>query len=350
MSRRTLHPIAPLLVVAASTLASADTLVLTTDVPAALGGSTYLANQTVRHDTGVYSLEFDGPGNALGPAANIDALVLLEDGSFLFSTDAPFESRGEWYEARDVVRFDQGLHELYLSGAGLGLSPGADIDALARDDEGRLIVSLEQPEIVGTLEIGPSDLVLVDGTLSILVAASDLRLPDASNVVGLERVVGGELYMMFDTPTTIGTTTYLPGEIARLDGLASDLWFSESAMPPGAAGSGFSFPPSPGEVLQLVAAKSGADVALAWQPGCGAADDYAIYEGALGDWYSHDQVQCSTNGQAAGVVSPAAGDRYFLVVPTGEAFEGSYGRGVGDAERPAAVAACVASQRLAVCP
>ena len=57
---------------------------------------------------GAWSLRWDGSGDGLGPAVNVNALQLLEDGAFLFSTDAPFDSRGTVYEARDIVRYDGG--------------------------------------------------------------------------------------------------------------------------------------------------------------------------------------------------------------------------------------------------
>jgi hypothetical protein len=93
-------------------------------------------------------------------------------------------------------------------------------------------------------------------------------------------------------------------------------------------------------------------VTLSWDPSCSTADDdYAVYEGDLGNWYSHFEVVglCSTAGATSATFDAGAGNRYYLVVPTNGATEGSYGDGVNGAERPASTAACL-TQSLGTCP
>ena len=109
-------------------------------------------------------------------------------------------------------------------------------------------------------------------------------------------------------------------------------------------------PTSPGSADGLTVAKttSGTDLDLAWNGG--QATDYAVYEGVLGSWYSHDIKQCSTGGATSTTLSPAGGDRYYLIVPLGPAAEGSYGRDSTEIERPRAASACLAMQDLAPCP
>ena len=49
---------------------------------------------------------------------------------------------------------------------------------------------------------------------------------------------------------------------------------------------------------------------------CGAAQDYAIYEGIIGSWYSHDVLACTdADPLLEEDVDTSAGDRYYLVVP-----------------------------------
>jgi hypothetical protein len=100
-----------------------------------------------------------------------------------------------------------------------------------------------------------------------------------------------------------------------------------------------------GDVLGLLLGKSGTDLTLSWNPSCAATDDnYAIYEGTiagLGPGYDHTSIDCDTGGLTSQAVTPAAGDRYYLVVPTNDsAFEGSYGRTSGGVERPPGTGAC----------
>ena len=101
----------------------------------------------------------------------------------------------------------------------------------------------------------------------------------------------------------------------------------------------------------LILAKGpGGDVTLTWGPCCLAGADYAIYEGSFGAWSGHVPDVCSTGGLTAASVMPAAGDRYFLVVPHDAAVEGSYGLDSTGAERAASNDACRSVQNTASCP
>jgi sugar lactone lactonase YvrE len=93
-------------------------------------------------------------------------------------------------------------------------------------------------------------------------------------------------------------------------------------------------------------------VTLSWLPSCthGAAD-YAIYEGEVGNWFSHAAVDCSDDGSdLQEEIMPLGGDRYFLVVPLNYIGEGSYGEGDGGAQRPVGTPACLPTQSVSPCP
>jgi hypothetical protein len=107
--------------------------------------------------------------------------------------------------------------------------------------------------------------------------------------------------------------------------------------------------PAGGRISSLTVNKSGASLALNWFPSCSAADNnYEVQEGALGTWYSHVPVTCATGGTTA-TFAPAAGNRYYLVVPTNGATEGSYGKNSASVERPVSTSACL-PQSLGTCP
>jgi hypothetical protein len=106
---------------------------------------------------------------------------------------------------------------------------------------------------------------------------------------------------------------------------------------------------SGGRVNSLTVGKSGANLALAWSASCSAADNnYEVYEGAIGTWYSHVPVNCTVGGTTASF-APAAGNRYYLAVPRNAANEGSYGKNSAGVERPSSTAACVV-QSIGSCP
>jgi len=106
-----------------------------------------------------------------------------------------------------------------------------------------------------------------------------------------------------------------------------------------------------GRVTGLTLGRAGGNVTLAWSASCSASDnDYGIYAGAIGNFTSHQSVQCSTAGALTASLSLPAGNTYYLVVPRNATREGSYGRNGVGAERPAAAGACVPQQVQSPCP
>ena len=104
----------------------------------------------------------------------------------------------------------------------------------------------------------------------------------------------------------------------------------------------------PGQQLKL-AKGAGGTVKLTWGGSCRASDtDYAIYEGALGDFASHAPHVCSTSGAVSFTLTPAPVSSYYLVVPHNGSFEGSYGRASDLSERPQAQSPCL-PQQIAAC-
>jgi len=105
----------------------------------------------------------------------------------------------------------------------------------------------------------------------------------------------------------------------------------------------------PGGMLTISEAPSGA-LRLRWQASCSVCDaDYSIYEGILGDFDSHGQSLCSTNGLLQAQITPSSGSAYYIVVPNNGVREGSYGRDGDGGERPPALNACLA-QTFQSCP
>ena len=91
-------------------------------------------------------------------------------------------------------------------------------------------------------------------------------------------------------------------------------------------------------------------VNLIWNApgGCGHPEDYAIYEGEIGDWGSHSPVVCTDaqNNREERILA-SAGDRYYLVIPLGSDTEGSYGlNSKGEQRPPGDIVTCRPSQSL----
>ncbi len=109
----------------------------------------------------------------------------------------------------------------------------------------------------------------------------------------------------------------------------------------------------PGDVgstgTPLTLTRSGGSLILNWGASCNAGDtDYEVYEGVMGAYSSHSPRACTTGGARSATFTPAAGNRYYLVVPRNSTREGSFGLDGNGAERPQGGAACL-PQSLAVC-
>lgn len=93
---------------------------------------------------------------------------------------------------------------------------------------------------------------------------------------------------------------------------------------------------------QLLARKlPGGDARFFWAGSCFAGDDdYAFYEGDIGDFTTHLPVTCSTGGARNLTFTPGPDAHYYLVTPTNPDREGSYGRDSSGAERPESAEAC----------
>ncbi len=112
--------------------------------------------------------------------------------------------------------------------------------------------------------------------------------------------------------------------------------------------------PVPGAVPTLLLDKSVLvvdDLVLSWQASCGASvQNYAIYEGQIGSWYSHSRIDCSDAGaDLTEEITPNDGDRYYVVVPLDANDEGSYGRATLTGERPTGISTCKPSQDTGPC-
>lgn len=134
-------------------------------------------------------------------------------------------------------------------------------------------------------------------------------------------------------------------------------------QPPGASGSIADFDdvrlessptvaPGAGRVSQLLLGKTPAgEMSLAWQASCStAADDYAVFSGALGSFTSHSRDVCSTAGMTTAVVPVPGDDRYYLIVPLDGTDEGSYGTDGNGDERIAGIVTCGTQNIGSACP
>jgi hypothetical protein len=107
---------------------------------------------------------------------------------------------------------------------------------------------------------------------------------------------------------------------------------------------------SAGHVAGLQVDKAGAGVTLTWGGSCiGTDSDYAVYEGAIGDFTARVSRLCSTEGGTTATLAPLEDNAYWLIVPRNGTVEGSYGQDSTGAERPPAAGACLPPS-VGTCP
>lgn len=339
------------------------------DIPTNLDGNFYFQYQIIDHSTGTYSPTFDGTSYGMGPLVNINACAkLLDDsGDWLFSIDVPFIDSvgGITYQTCDIIHFSQssGLFSLYLDGGTLGLTNDVNIDTIAIEGTGDLIVSFDSPTTVSSTTYQPYDLALVSGgTLSKIFDGYTTGIPLLAGICGLDIMYNGDYIMTFDVPVSLSGSVFFPGDLVLYDGATFSLYFHESTFPLGSNLNGINLEfMSPGRVpdgydvpgTQLMLAKNSTaigDIDLTWDTSClTTVSDYSIHEGTIGNWYSHNSINCSTGTNSA-TITPGSGNTYYLVVPLNEQFEGSYGVDSSLNQRLQSTNACRENQFIQPCP
>jgi len=334
--------------------ALAQSFYLSPDVPTNLGGTNYMPWEVVRNDSGAYTLKLSLP-----PNTPVNGLHQMCRGYWLLTVEAPTTLGGTTFDPRDVIRYDPvgGTYVYFLNGAAAGVPAGSSVDAafLPGDDSSPLILSFDVPTTIGGTTYEPADLVRYSGGVFALffdASAATPPVPLANDVTGADRR-GGRTVISFDVPTTLGAPTFLPGQLVWWDGLAFGTFYADPTWPAGSVVGDFSFLPDPGRVppLSLRVDKSllvAGNLTLSWGAALSAgAEDYGIYEGILGTWYSHTAIDCNdAGGDRTEDVTPGNGNRYYLVVPFNPNDEGSYGTNSAGVERPQGTSPCRLTQAL----
>ena len=378
-----------LLVVAAAAGSLARALspvYVTPDVPTAIpAGPTLLPWEIYRYDAAgpTYTLVLTVPGSPTVDAIHkMDAL-----GDWLVSVDAPSDlggSLGSPAEPRDIVRFDGALWTPFFCPSlfpGLGIPPGVDVDAvyLEGGDAGRLVVSFDVP-----VELPPgSGAYFLPGDLVrwrrvglgcggwALAGPNPIftGIPPGPNVIGADGSVGLQI-LSFDVPLVLAPAVdptppfFTRDELVSWDGATYAQFEALAGWPAASEINALSCLANPGRVpATITIGKATAtpcnpcDLDISWAASCAeGGEDYGIYEGTIGTWYSHTRIDCDDAGSnLTELVTPAVGNRYYVVVPHSAKEEGSYGSSDNfpagfDTERPVGATTCASPQVITACP
>ncbi len=335
-------------------LAVAESFYIAVDVTSDLGGTGFTPWDVARNDSNAYNLELTLPDGT-----PISGLHRMDGGDWLLTLAQPADLGGQTFLPNDVVRYDPagGSYALYLDGGGHGIPVASRIDVvyLEGGDNGTLVISFDVHTEFGGNIFMPGDLVEYSaGGFSIVLDGIASGLSASANIAGADNH-GGQILVLFDSPVTIGADSYLPGDIVRWDGSSFSLFTADPNWPHGSIARAFAMLASPGEVpptLVITTITGSSDLRLTWAAGCSTgAEDYGIYEGTLGSWYSHTAIDCNDDlHDLTEVITPQPGSNYYLVVPYTANAEGSYGMTGSASIRPSGSTVCVPWQDLTPCP
>jgi len=235
MNSRTMKRLAvgAMLMLAASIPVRAQqTVLFAPDVPTDLVGATFFPWEAVQSDAATYTVELLLPNGT-----RINALHRMNVGDWLFTVAVPTDLGGAVFETRDVIRFDSTNYTVFFDGSAEGLPLSARIDSLLLDggDSGDLVIGFESPTAIGGFTFAPADLVRFSGgSFSLFFDASTTSppIPEGSNVSGAG-IESSLTVLTFDVPTTLGITTWMPGQVISWDGAAFAVFLIDPAWPAG---------------------------------------------------------------------------------------------------------------------
>lgn len=217
--------------------AVAISLVLSTTATETLNGTTFNNQTAMNFDTnpppdGTASVYFDG--SVIGAGANIDALTVLANGDFVFSTQ--FDSSISWDSGNQTLNFLDGdliqvsaldgsasilLSESVITGSGV------DIDGVHIRDNGNIIISTVLSATIGTLAFTDGDLVEFDpndlSTASILFDDTLYTSVGSNNTNSVSILPNGDLIMTAAATVTLDGNTFDAGDVFSWNGVTSAL-------------------------------------------------------------------------------------------------------------------------------
>lgn len=266
------------------------------------------------------------PTSATDPAANHARVqvAVSRDGGATWSVSTPHATG----DVLDVDRFNPALavgadgtvHVVYYDSRNSADRSGVDVyyafstDGTLTWSTPRRVTAVTSPHVTNELQLGDYN--------------------------GLDVVLDDLIASFTDNRSETGA----PGDSADVyaSGIASGGTSPAAGRVPGSEGVA-------GAPLTVTRNADGLHLDLHWSGACGAATDYAVYEGRLGDPASKVPLTCSTGGATAASILPSAAQRFYLVVATVPGAEGSYGSTSGSGERPPSRVPCL-PQRLGACP
>jgi len=158
-----------------------------------------------------------------GPVAPANVTAYHDDGAgvHLFSLETTTTLGGVTISPRDVAAYDTGTatHTIHFEGSSAGVPDGVRVDALSRDEDGRLLLSFDiSPAFPGTTNADDEDVVSWDGsTFALFWDGSAAGVPEGLDVDGVSDIGFGRLLVSFDGSGSIAGINFDDEDILEVD-------------------------------------------------------------------------------------------------------------------------------------
>jgi hypothetical protein len=198
----------------------ADRILITTRTSAQLSGGLFLDGDIVAYDLAsaatrtIFSESTTFDGNT-----NLDAIHRLNDGSILLSASGNMRINGIRYQSGDVVHYDPqtGTASLFLDGRD-HFGQSANVDAFTIADDGTLLLSMSGNVDINGTRYSDGDIFAYDpGARTASLILDESAFGGGADVNGLAINTNGNLLISTDNATTLGGIGFEDYDIVEYD-------------------------------------------------------------------------------------------------------------------------------------
>lgn len=215
-----------LLVVLASTHASAaavDEWFLTLDPVDSVFGTQASPREVISHDPTSGSASIDQVV-VQSDGLEVDAFERVDGDTYYFSLDTHATFAGQTVSPSDVLLVDGSSESVFFDASAEGLPDGVDIDAIAFDDSGQLVFSVDTHVALSGSVFEDADLIVFDGSdFTSLMDGTDVGFDDSADLDAVTMLPAGRLVVSFSSGDGVAGQPYDDGTLIRFEADGSSL-------------------------------------------------------------------------------------------------------------------------------
>ena len=211
----------------------AEALYLSTSNNATLGGLSFRDGDVVFYDFATDTATLFFSEDAFATNENVDAFSILANGNLVLSTTTSASLGGLSFGPGDLVEYDMSADTATLFFDQSLFSDAADIDALSLLPDGTFLLSTAAGETLGGLSFRDGDVVLYNPLLDVATLFfSEDHFSQNENVDGVSLFSDSSLLLSTANSATLGGITFGDGDVVRYDPFLdiAEIFFAESLI------------------------------------------------------------------------------------------------------------------------